>query len=157
MLTYGNAEGSKFIEELEIIKRDVKVLQSEKERSSEDRLEFSQLREEVIGLRNQVQDLTRISEGYLNIRRRFFEIYKRQYTDIPVNQPTIKAGNEAAHYGDVLTDVFLFQKDQRSDRSLFVEIYGIGVDLVEAYRKYSDTCQHLNAISQADSLYRQEK
>lgn len=138
MLTYGNPQGGKFIEELEKMKRDIKVLQAESKQTSEDRLENSKVREEVETLRSQVQDLTKVSEGYLSIRRRFFETYKRQYTDSPPNQTRINAGNAAAHYGDVSTDAFLFKKDKRGDRSLFIEIYGIDFDVVVEYGEYSN-------------------
>ena len=47
-------------------------------------------------------------------------------------------GNSAAHYGDAIADAFLFDRDHRSDRCVYRDLYGLEYQQVLDYRTYTD-------------------
>lgn len=89
-------------------------------------------------LNPRMDTLRQLSEGYLDNRRRFFDIYRR-YIKHPKEKKSTKAirdGNAAAHDGDAVADAFLFECDKRTDRTTFRELYGLDADQVLHYRTH---------------------
>ncbi|KAL9640853.1 MAG: hypothetical protein Q9164_000011 [Protoblastenia rupestris] len=94
----------------------------------------------ISSLESRVGHLTQSSEGYLSIRRRFLDIYKR---DIKVIEKlkslkAIREGNLIAYEGDALGDAVLFDRDQRTDRSIYRELYGLDHQQVLDYHSASN-------------------
>ena len=89
--------------------------------------ELGEQQKEITSLKRHVGRLIESSEGYLSIRRRFLAIYRRDVKGEEVLQgsETIPEGNMRAHEGDALGDAILFDRDQRRDRSLYRELYGL--------------------------------
>jgi hypothetical protein len=85
--------------------------------------EMSEMREthssEIKGLRARVGDLETACEGYLQIRQRFLDTYRRDVLKDPAAKWTdaIGLGNKAAHNGDAVTDARLYGMGARNDRS----------------------------------------
>lgn len=94
-------------------------------------------------LNSRVDTLLQFSQGYMNIRRRFLDVYKRDIKHLPGYELTkaIRSGNSVAHDGDAVRDAFLFENDKRTDRTLYRELYGLDADQVLCY------CMHLNFSS----------
>ena len=115
----------------EILERQEKIL--EKPRKV---LESHQ--EEHNETKRQLKTLRQLLEGYLDIRRRFFDLYRRDIKHLKENKSTnaIREGNSAAHDGDAVGDAFLFECDKRTDRTLFRELYGLDVDQVLHFRTH---------------------
>lgn len=89
-------------------------------------------------LNPRMDTLRQLSEGYLDIRRRFFDVYRRDMKH-PKDKKSTKAirdGNAAAHDGDAVADAFLFECDKRTDRTTFRELYGLDADQVLHYRTH---------------------
>lgn len=83
-------------------------------------------------LNPRMDTLRQFSEGYLDNRRRFFDIYRRD-----IKHP--KEQSEMAmqpHDGDAVADAFLFECDKRTDRTTFRELYGLEADQVLHYRTH---------------------
>lgn len=81
----------------------------------------------IAGLRTQNSVLTKSSEGFLVIRRRFLDVYKRDVvgmTDLR-GSPAIFQGNVVAHHGDALTDAYIYNRDSRKDFAVFRQPYGL--------------------------------
>lgn len=60
----------------------------------------------------------------------------------------IREGNIIAYEGDALGDAMLFDRDQRTDRSIYRELYGLDYQQVLDFRTYTDglfntSCQKL--------------
>lgn len=83
--------------------------------------------------------LWQLSERYLDIRRRFFDIYRRDIKH-PKEKKSMKAirdGNAAAHNSDAMADAILFECNKNTDWTTFRELYGLDADQVLYY------CTHL--------------
>lgn len=89
-------------------------------------------------LNPRMDTLRQLSEGYLDNRRRFFDIYRRDIKHPKEKKSTkaIRDGNAAAHDVDAVADAFLFECDKRTDRTTFRELYGLDVDQVLHYRTH---------------------
>lgn len=89
-------------------------------------------------LNPRMDTLRQLSEGYLDIRRRFFDIYRRDIKHPKEKKSTkaIRDGNAAALDSDAVADAFLFECDKRTDRTTFRELYGLDADQVLHYRTH---------------------
>ena len=73
---------------------------------------------QIADLQHRVKVLTLASEGYLKIRHRFLEVYRRDILDDV---------NEAAHNGDAIADANLYTSGERYDEKVLVSLYGLTV------------------------------
>lgn len=98
--------------------------------SHKQQLEFSNPR---------MDTLRQLSKGYLDIRRQFFDIYRRDIKHPKEKKltKTIRDGNAGANDSVAVADAFLFECDKKTDRTTFRELYGLNVDQVLYY------CTHL--------------
>jgi hypothetical protein len=83
----------------------------------------------ITDLEHHVQVLNLASEGYRKIRHRFLEVYHRDIlNDVDGRgREKINQGNEAAHYGDAVTDASLYTSYERNDEIVIAELYGLSV------------------------------
>lgn len=111
-------------------------------------LEIASLKVEVEDRKAKVKCLTRLSDGYLVIRRRFVELYRKdkmgksfqriQYmveaNETEINftgmtelesSPAIRQGNISAREGDALGDAVLFDKDPSLSPRVYSDLYGL--------------------------------
>lgn len=74
-------------------------------------------------LQHRVRMMANNSEGYIEIRQRFLE----QNNDTESSSPhgIIRVGNAAAHEGDAVTDPGIYLSGQRTDRAVFIALYGV--------------------------------
>lgn len=79
-----------------------------------------------------------MSDGYIEIRLRFFDIYRRDVLNDPSARRTknIAKGNARAHHGDANTDAKLFHDGLGHDDGLMFEIYGLSAAEVIQLRKF---------------------
>ena len=107
-------------------------------------------------MESRVRNLGQCSKGYLSIRRRFLDVYKREIKAELKGSKAIRAGNLIAHEGDALGDAVLFARDQRTDRSIYREVYGLGYQQVLDFCTYTDnlsnmSCHKLTICTEAAS------
>ena len=109
---------------------------------------------EISSLKSHGRTLAQCSEGYLSIRRRFLDVYKRDIKDMEElkGSKAIREGNSIAHEGDALGDAVLFNRDQRTDKSVYRELYGLDHLQVLDFRKYTDGL--FNTLNQKLTIYR---
>lgn len=102
------------------------------------RKELESHKRQLAFLNSRTDTLRQLSDGYLDIRRRFFDIYRRdrKHPKEKKSTKTIRDGNAAAHDGDAVADAFLFERDKRTDRTTFRELYGLEADQVLQYRTH---------------------
>ena len=134
-LVYGNSAGLTLLGELEELKESMTLLQK---RVAESETTIEGHRKEIAELQTRVGYLTASSEGYLAIRRRFLDVYKRDIKSMEElrNPRAIRNGNVVAHEGDALSDAVVFDRDRRSDRSTFRELYGLEYGQVLEFCEY---------------------
>lgn len=103
-------------EELRNIRADIIQLKEEMARLNEERARFD----------DRITSLQMEANGYLRIRRRFFDAYQRTIQCHPQFQHTaiIHEENRIAHAGDARGDARLFINDNRKDFALFKALYG---------------------------------
>ena len=109
---------------------------------------------EISSLKSHGRTLAQCSEGYLSIRRRFLDVYKRDIKDMEElkGSKAIREGNSIAHEGDALGDAVLFDRDQRTDLRIYRELYGLEYKQVLAFRTYTDGL--FNTLYQKLTIYR---
>ena len=66
-----------------------------------------------------------LSGGYIAIRLRFYDAYRRDVLKDPTARKTenIEKGNARAHHGDAITDAKLFDDGLGFDNGPLLEIY----------------------------------
>ncbi len=123
-LVYGNTRGHGLLEEIEEMKKDIAILMARDKKKAD---QIGEHQKEIVSLKKRVKLLSQSSEGYLSIRRRFLDVYKRDVKEMRGLQGSnaIREGNLAAHEGDAIGDAMLFDHDTRTDRSLYRELYGL--------------------------------
>ncbi|KAL9026720.1 MAG: hypothetical protein Q9196_004653 [Gyalolechia fulgens] len=129
--------GHRTLEELEQMKREINILMAKDEKKTS---QIKQAQKQISSLESRVSVLVQTSEGYLSARRRFLDVYKR---DIKVMEElkgskAIREGNIIPHEGDALGDAALFHRDQRTDRRIYRELYGLEYQQVLDYHSVSD-------------------
>lgn len=87
-------------------------------------------------LRLEVKRLAAASEGYLKIRARFLDTFKRDIMGTYSTSTTIRTGNAAAHDGDATTDASLYTSRNRTDMPLLNQIYGISYEQIIQLSKF---------------------
>ena len=97
---------------------------------------------------------SRAQKIYLSIWRRFLDVYQRDIKgreDIRSSKMT-QQGNQKAHHGDALGDALVFDRDKRSDRRLYRELYGLSYEQVLTFRMYNNDylCQELTQYRLCD-------
>lgn len=122
-LTYGNPKGLSLLDRIAIFEREGKATKASLEREI---LKTERMTLRLSTVETQNQGLIRSSEGYMHIRRRFIENYKKS-TNITKSRKSsaIQQGNIAAHHGDATTDAILFEKESRNDETVYVQLYGL--------------------------------
>lgn len=69
--------------------------------------------------------LKKASIGYLEIRHRFLDTYRRdRWNEDTINRTRINIDNATAHDPDPVTDAYLYESGTRKDTLLYTEIYG---------------------------------
>ena len=90
------------------------------------RSDLNNLKTRTVSLERYHRVLLQQSDGYMNIRRHFIDVYKRKQ-GLNSNQRIIIDGNDAANEGDVVGDAMMYDLDQRTDRVIFRQLYGLDV------------------------------
>ena len=111
--------------EARVSKNRVEALESE---GRESKTKINTQEVNLLALEGRVTDLTSISQGYLDIRMRYLDNYKKKVKRDPAFQqtPAIEIGNQRAHGGDAKVDALLFREQKRlQDPETYKELYGI--------------------------------
>lgn len=101
-----------------------------------DKLEMGKAedRSRILSLENHVDLLKSTSEAFFVIRRRFFETYYRDAKNQKVQgSADIRQSNALAQEGNAFGDAELFDRDHRTDRSIYRELYGLEYSQVLEY------------------------
>ena len=118
---YGNSSGQGILETL--AQHDDRVVE---------------LQTKVGYLEAEVSNLIDASHGTFEIRRRFYDVYKRNKGNTAYeNTEAIKIGNALTHRGNALKDAEMFEKDRRGDHSTYRELYGLDHTQVQQFSKYN--------------------
>lgn len=82
-----------------------------------------------------MDNLRQLLEEYLDIRKRFFDIYKRdiKHPKEKKQAKTIRDGNRDTYDNNAVADAFLFEFNKRTDWTTFRELYGLDADQVLHY------------------------
>lgn len=107
-LVLGNLTGLGVLHSVQNLKEDNKRSRAENS-SYQERTQDAQSNIET--LKGQVRMLITASEGYMDIRARFLDIYKHDWLrelPTPTSRAIIPAGNAAAHKGDAVKDAMLY-------------------------------------------------
>ncbi len=136
-LVYANLGGHNFLEDRDEMKQR---FNEQSRRFDEISTQLGEHQKRISSLESRVKILTQSSEGYLSIRRRFLDTYKRDIKSMEElkGSKAIQKGNSAAHEGDALGDAEVFNRDQRTDRAIYRELYGLDYTQVIAFRMYFD-------------------
>lgn len=71
-------------------------------------------------------DHRRTSDGYLDIRERFLEVFKRDVLKWSQSSSNLIAvGNARAHAGDCIVDAELYRLGRRDDEDTMIRLYGM--------------------------------
>ena len=130
-LVYANSGGHGILGELEQMKGTMEILMAENKKNTSQidkhQKQTDEHQKHISSLESRVRRLVQSSEGYLTIRRRFLDVYKRDIKAMEElkGSKAIRDGNLRAHEGDALGDAVLFDRDQRTDRSIYRELYGL--------------------------------
>jgi hypothetical protein len=94
--------------------------------------------EQLDDLQSQVDVLKVCSDGYLRIRQRFLDTFRRDILKNPNVRGSshIQTGNMAAHGGNAVIDARIFKRGARGDLDLMEIIYGLDHDDVLSLGKY---------------------
>ena len=144
---YGNSLGHSILAEREeyrsrwaALEEKVKELKDNSQRQVKELKDSSQRQVKELNQRlgTQVQELKDASQGYLLIRQRFLDTFRRDILKDPEAKWTraISEGNKAAHHGDAVTDAGLFNSGSRKDDFLMLEIYGLSFHQILSLSKY---------------------
>ena len=153
-LVYANPGGRGILWELEQMRMEVNILKTKDETNTsqigEHQKQIVEHQKHISSLESRVKRLVQCSDGYLSIRRRFLDVFKRDIMDMKElkGSKAIREGNSRAHEGDALGDAVVFDRDQRTDRSIYRELYGLDHQQVLHFRTYTDglfstSCQKL--------------
>ncbi|KAL8905248.1 MAG: hypothetical protein Q9207_002757 [Kuettlingeria erythrocarpa] len=124
------------------------------ERHQSTQLTLRSLQNQIFGINKELLELRMDSNGYKNIRRRFFAVYYRDVLGLPEyrGDPHIQEGDQKAHAGDVLADALLFRKDSRHDHSVFQDIYGMHFTAVLQWRESTSVTTIFDILNAHGSL-----
>ena len=132
-LAYGNQNGLNLLETTQTVAKFQTQIQQLEEmfQTHEKQLEDHQ---------RQIKVLQAASAGYLEIRHRFIDVYRRDVAGHLTTQtrPSIQRGNIRAHHGDCVTDAELYSRQQRTDEQIYVRLYGLTWKTVQTLSKYEN-------------------
>ena len=96
----------------------------------------------------QISSMKKCSIGYLAMRNRRLDIFKRDFRHEPGNQnrQMFADGNEAAHDGDAVGDAFLYTTGKRDDEDLLIELYGLISEDIMTLGKYQTQIRSIGQI-----------
>ncbi|KAG0132644.1 hypothetical protein HOY82DRAFT_606324 [Tuber indicum] len=81
----------------------------------------------------------------IEIRLRFFANYQKLGgARLGDGAKAIRMGNEAAHEGNILTDIIMIRDGHLVDKSVFYELYGIAFDASQPYTKCKGIVEIIN-------------
>ncbi|KAI9761808.1 MAG: hypothetical protein M1840_001688 [Geoglossum simile] len=157
-LVYGNPKGHSLLEDHEALRAEIARAAAQRGRMTQDLAEMKQgwaetnqrltgterdlavwkARSTALEARQGVQG--RAIEGYLMIRNRFIDTFRRDIvsTRNAQGRQNIEAGNIAAHDGDAVTDATLFTSGDRTDVFVFHKLYGTSAEQVLELDKARD-------------------
>lgn len=133
MLLYGNDTGKALLLERDDLRERMSTLESRFQKL-EATTEAYQVR--TCQLQLDVKRLAAASDGYLKIRARFLDTFKRDIIGTLSTSTIIRTGNAAAHDGDAATDASLYTSRNRTDLPLLNQIYGISYDWIIQLSKF---------------------
>ena len=109
---------------------------------------------QITNLKNRVRALTLASEGYRKIRHRFLDVYHRDIrNDVDGHgREKINQGNEAAHYGDAVTDASLYTSHERYDEVVIVELYGLTANQISYLGKHQTSTSQVYVVASLCSI-----
>ena len=124
ILVFGNQTGYSVLLDRDDLRGEVGRIKEQMKAQNQKLEEQSHKLEELY---QRLAVVSSASEGYLKIRSRFIDVFKRDVLgqDFVFDRDTIEAGNKAAHHGDVLTDALLYTRNRRRDERIFLTIYGV--------------------------------
>ena len=143
-VVYANPMGFSLLGEIEDLKNNARTTEGRlrgleaQRRGEESRQELEAAKLKVEELEGRNRELVALSEGFLKIRRRYFEVYKRDVRKSEWSPAIRNIGNDAAHEADVFIDAIMFKRDQRKDNTVFVELYGLYPLAILDYSKLSN-------------------
>ncbi|KAK2756579.1 hypothetical protein FQN54_005472 [Arachnomyces sp. PD_36] len=140
--TFGNRKGLDLLERLSTLEKSVEELRKDHEQ------ETSELRQETSKLRDQVQVLKNSSEGYLEVRHRFLNVYRRDVMGDTSKSSDIRQANKRVHSADVVTDRQLYMEGRRDDRHVFERLYGLSPEKVS----FLEENQNLRLLRAIDDM-----
>ena len=152
---YATSGGHGVLEDLAQLRMQIDFLLA-KDAKRENKI--SEHQKHISSLESRVRCLVQSSEGYLQIRKRFLDVYKRDIKAIEGFKPseTILEGNMVTREGDAFGDAVLFDRDQRTDRSIYRELYGLDYQQVLDFGTYTDDrvhklCRKLTTCTDSES------
>ena len=137
-IAYGNEGGRSLLTLMHKMNNDVLALQrkvddqqrkhteSIKELTETKDVSIKALTETTAALTKEVNTLRPLGENTIEIRKRFFAIYRRRkHRGKRNDRTTIRSGNFAAHGGDVRLDAKLFKNGLIEYEDTFLALYGL--------------------------------
>ena len=129
----------KLIEETDRLNRFEAELAEQAAKSEEQATKLKEQEEELAVHSAQIESLTESSQGYLDIRHRFLEVFCRDVKQEKLESSAhhrIFVGNKAAHHGDAVTDAYLYTSGARTDQGTMEAIYGVTPALIDMLSKW---------------------
>jgi hypothetical protein len=151
-LVYGNTLGLELIAERDEARLKLNSLEAKVTGQMENitKLEgkVTKLEEKASEHQTRIQQLTAACDGYLAIRQRFLDTFRRDILNDPYAKgtPTIRAGIAAARDGDAVTDASLYTTGSRTDESLMSKVYGMSSGQVFSLSKYNVCSQMITDL-----------
>jgi hypothetical protein len=107
--------------------KDKQMAKRMADRDSEVKQAAEETAHRIAVLERNVKILALKSSGYIRIRHRFLDVYRRDTAwGIGRNeQDKITAGNKVAHAGNAIDDADLYTTGERSDEEVFIDLYGL--------------------------------
>ena len=120
-------DGSNLQDRLHALEQNITELRSNfqsqfTELRSDHQFKLTELRSDH---QSQLTELQRNAGEFRVIRGRWLEHAHHKLTGKPLTNATIEAGNDAAHQGNAMADMVVYEKQQRTDDDLYVTIYGL--------------------------------
>ena len=95
---------------------------------------------EINKLQSATGQLASAFHGYLDIRNRFIETFRREILDLPPSRSAIIAGDFEAHNGDAAVDYLLYTRGLRKDTGVMQILYGLTPEQVSTLSTYVLFC-----------------
>ena len=122
-ITYATDEGRGLLGRLDELEKRIDGISRQKEDLDDTFKRFDDIPRLGSDLGAKVMNLKKASNGYLDLRRRWLDSYKRDYRGEELTTKFVDQGIHRAQEADVETDAFIFEEDRRCDQSLFLRLY----------------------------------